>query len=209
LVDNKEIGVNHKNYYELLGVAPHVGSGQIQAAYRFARSLYSGEATPTYGLLDASERAQMLTLVEEAYAALSSPNARRDYDIHLSTTGAVDTVARPSPPANRPSEQRRSALPAPNPVSAVEPIAKPLKVPEVVNGAALKVLRQARNLSIEQIAALSKVGSRFLRALEEDRHDALPARVFARGFLIEYARALRVSEAELVERYLKHWPGVA
>jgi flagellar biosynthesis protein FlhG len=79
----------------------------------------------------------------------------------------------------------------------------------VVNGAALKVLRQARNLSIEQIAALSKVGSRFLRALEEDRHDALPARVFARGFLIEYARALRVSEAELVERYLKHWPGVA
>jgi curved DNA-binding protein CbpA len=209
LVDNEAIRVNNNNYYELLGVAPHVGSGQIQAAYRFARSLYSGEATPTYGILDASERAQMLTLVEEAYAALSSPNARRDYDIHLSTTGAASPVARPSPPANQPSEKRRSALPAASPGSAVEPTARPLKVPEVVNGGALKVLREARNLSIEQIAALSKVGSRFLRALEEDRHGALPGRVFARGFLIEYARALRVSEAELVERYLKQWPGAA
>jgi cytoskeletal protein RodZ len=29
--------------------------------------------------------------------------------------------------------------------------------------------------------------------------------VFARGFLIEYARAIRVPESDLVERYLKHW----
>ena len=83
-----------------------------------------------------------------------------------------------------------------------------MKVPESVNGATLKTLREARGLSVDQIAALSKVGSRFLKALEEDRHDALPGRVFARGFLIEYARAIRVPESEIVERYLKHWPVV-
>ena len=197
--------VNDKNYYELLGVAPHVGSGQIQAAYRFARSLYVGEATPTYGLLDASERAQMLALVEEAYAALSSPNARRDYDLHLSTKGAAASKAAAGLGPIR-SAETRSSRPAAALAPLGEPAAAPLKVPETVNGPALKALREARNMSIDQIAALSKVGGRFLRAIEEDRHDALPGRVFARGFLIEYARALRVSESEVVERYLKHWP---
>jgi cytoskeletal protein RodZ len=83
--------------------------------------------------------------------------------------------------------------------------ANPIRVPETVNGAVLKTLRESRNLSIEQIAGLSKVGSRFLKALEEDRHETLPGRVFARGFLIEYARAIGASESEIVERYLKHW----
>ena len=100
-----------------------------------------------------------------------------------------------------PAEQAAAAAPVAQP-----PNPEPVKVPEQVNGAVLRALRESRHLSIDQIAALSKVGSRFLRALEEDRHEALPGRVFARGFLIEYARAIRASETELVERYLRHWP---
>jgi curved DNA-binding protein CbpA len=203
-----------KNYYEILGVAPHVGSGQIQAAYRFARSLYAGESSPTYGFLDGDERAQMLALVEEAYGLLSNPNARRDYDLQLASPGPathrapeveparspVRTVDEPAPPAER-QRHHETPSPAPNQVAGVDV----LKVPEVVSGGVLRSLRETRGLSLDQIAALSKVGSRFLKALEEDRHHILPGRVFARGFLIEYARAIRVSEPELVERYLKHW----
>jgi len=202
--------VNKKNYYEVLGVAPHVGSGQIQAAYRFTRTLYSGESTPTYGLLDAEERAEMLALVEEAYSVLCNPSARRDYDLHAAGPGPGPAEAsQPPPSATATREAPRSqvaaeqvpAAPAPEAVNA-----EPVRVPELVNGAVLRGLRESRHLSIDQIAALSKVGSRFLRALEEDRHEALPGRVFARGFLIEYARAIRASETELVERYLRHWP---
>jgi curved DNA-binding protein CbpA len=199
-----------KTYYEILGVAPHVGTGQIQAAYRFARSLYSGEATPTYGLLDAEERSRMLALVEEAYAALSNPNARRDYDTQLSAQGTAAGSAPVVPPPPLKPEKRgiekgpaKVPLPAPPPPTALPP---PLPVPDVVTGATLRTLRDSRGLSVDQIAALGKVGSRFLKALEEDRHEALPGRVFARGFLIEYARALRVSETDLVDRYLKNWP---
>jgi curved DNA-binding protein CbpA len=201
--------VKNKNYYEILGVAPHVGSGQIQSAYRFARSLYSGEAAPTYGLLNAEERAQMLALVEEAYAALSNPHVRRDYDTHLNNLGV--RTGPPSEPApaqvgaqssGKVSVPRASAAPLSLPP---ESAGEPIKVPELVNGSVLRALRESRHLSIDQIAALSKVGSRFLRALEEDRHEALPGRVFARGFLIEYARAIRVPETEIVDRYLRHW----
>lgn len=206
--------MNKKNYYEILGVAPHVGSGQIQAAYRFTRSLYSGESTPTYGLLDAEERAEMLGLVEEAYSVLGNPSARRDYDLQAAGAGpapAVIEAHQPPPSPPRPHrDEPRSQVPAEQ-AAAAAPVAQPpnpepVKVPEQVNGAVLRALRESRHLSIDQIAALSKVGSRFLRALEEDRHEALPGRVFARGFLIEYARAIRASETELVERYLRHWP---
>ncbi len=199
--------MNEKNYYEILGVARHVGSGQIQAAYRFARSLYTGESTPTYGLLDSEERGRMLALVEEAYAALSNPSVRRDYDLRMQGRAgdprpaeATPVLLPPAPmPATRPA-------PPPRPVQ-IPDAAPPPRIPEVVNGPALRLLRESCGLSIEQIAALSKVGSRFLMALEEDNHKALPGRVFARGFLIEYARALRVSESDLVERYLRHWNG--
>lgn len=199
-----------KTYYEILGIAPHVGSGQIQAAYRFARSLYSGDAAPSHGLLDSAQRAELLLLVEEAYAALSNPSTRRDYDIRLNEPRGRPMTARwaaAAPTAPAPSAAFAPAGPIVPAAPALETGLDPVRVPEVVNGAVLKQLRESRNLSIEQIAALSKVGSRFLRALEEDRHSSLPGRVFARGFLIEYARAIRASESDLVERYLRHWKG--
>lgn len=202
--------MNKKNYYEILGVARHVGSGQIQAAYRFTRSLYSGESTPTYGLLDAEERAEMLALVEEAYSVLCNPNARRDYDLHAAPPAPAPVVAG-QPLLETPAPRAAPVRQAPAEPTAAAPDTEgssleSTKVPEMVNGAVLRALRESRHLSIDQIAALSKVGSRFLRALEEDRHEALPGRVFARGFLIEYARAIRATETELVERYLRHWP---
>ncbi|MEO8358702.1 MAG: helix-turn-helix domain-containing protein [Vicinamibacteria bacterium] len=203
-----------KNYYETLGVGTHVGSGQIQAAYRFARSLYAGDSTPSYGLLEPAERARMLELVEEAYGTLSNPNSRREYDMALAGSGVAPRS--PEAPA-RPTESRRSEGPRPTfPANRpAEPVPLPttqasmelLQVPDMVDGPVLKALREKRGLSVDQIAALSKVGGRFLRALEEGRHEALPGRVFARGFLIEYARAIHVSEAEIVERYLRNWTG--
>ena len=194
------------NHYELLGVGPHVGPGQIQSAYRFTRGLYAGESTPTYGLLDAEERASMLTRVEEAYGVLSNPLSRRDYDVALAAQGvplrAPDLPFAAAVGGQSGIGKTAVAVPAPP-----ERIGKPMIVPELVNGAALLALREARGLSVDQIAAMSKVGGRFLKALEDDKHEALPGRVFARGFLIEYARAIGASESEIVDRYLRNWTG--
>lgn len=218
--------MKNSTYYEILGVAPHVGLGQLQAAYRFSKTLYAGEGVASYGLLDGAERAQMLALVEEAYGVLADANSRRAYDIQLHARDSLagvraprlpkvsgESAAGPAPAPTRPEAPAPKAAPAPV-VKPLHPVQAPpevqesvLPVPATVNGAALRALREQRALSIDQIAALSKVGARFLRALEEDRHEVLPGRVFARGFLIEYARALRVSESDVVERYLRNWTG--
>jgi len=47
-------------------------------------------------------------------------------------------------------------------------------------------------MSIEQLAAATKIPRRSLEMLEEDRYDALPGPVFAKGFLRCAARALGV-----------------
>jgi len=59
-------------------------------------------------------------------------------------------------------------------------------------GRFLREQRKRRGMSIEQLAAATKIPRRSLELLEEDRYDALPGPVFAKGFLRCAARALGV-----------------
>jgi flagellar biosynthesis protein FlhG len=42
-----------------------------------------------------------------------------------------------------------------------------------------------------------------LQALEEERFDDLPAIVYARGFLVEFAKQLRLDPAQVQKTYLR------
>ena len=53
-----------------------------------------------------------------------------------------------------------------------------------------------------EIAARSKIGVRFLEYIEEDRHGLLPAPVYLRGFLQEYARAVGLDPRRTADAYL-------
>ncbi len=55
---------------------------------------------------------------------------------------------------------------------------------------------------MREIADNSKISLRYLEALEQDRFDVLPAPVFARGFLREYARVVGLNPDEVVNLYL-------
>ena len=69
-------------------------------------------------------------------------------------------------------------------------------------GAWLRHQREARSVSMREIADNSKISLRYLEALEQDRFDVLPAPVFARGFLREYARVVGLNADEVVNLYL-------
>lgn len=69
-------------------------------------------------------------------------------------------------------------------------------------GAWLRHQREARSVSLREIADSSKISLRYLDALEQDRFDVLPAPVFARGFLREYARVVGLNADEVVNLFL-------
>jgi len=54
----------------------------------------------------------------------------------------------------------------------------------------LRGLREQRGLSLDEIARITRVASRYLEALEANRFSALPAPVFTRGFIRAYCQAL-------------------
>jgi curved DNA-binding protein CbpA len=126
--------------------------------------------------------------------------------------------AGPSAPAEV-DPRHRAAERALNQTMAVPQKPEPTKVvltPDVLaeltadkdmSGSLLKTLRETAGLSLDDIAATTKISKRYLRAIESDDYATLPAKVYTRGFVTLYARVLgldaeRVATSfiELIER---------
>lgn len=68
-------------------------------------------------------------------------------------------------------------------------------------GATLRHAREARKLSVQQIAAATRIPLRLIEAIEKDDWARVPAGIFARGYLKAYAREVRIDDAPLVAQY--------
>lgn len=76
-------------------------------------------------------------------------------------------------------------------------------------GASLRRERELRGVSLQEIAASTKIGVRMLEAIEEDRFDRLPQGLFVRGFVREYARFLALDEQKILTELTFHAAPVA
>jgi len=63
-------------------------------------------------------------------------------------------------------------------------------------GETLRRERQRRNMNLDQVSRELKISSRFLQAIEEENFEVLPAGVFAKSFVRQYARMLGLDEDE-------------
>ena len=68
-------------------------------------------------------------------------------------------------------------------------------------GEELRREREIRGISMKEIADATKISKRFLEAIERNDHKTLPAPVFTRGFVREYARYLGLNADDMVNRY--------
>lgn len=71
--------------------------------------------------------------------------------------------------------------------------------PKLKVGAILRTEREARGLSVEEIAERVKYSVRQVEALEHDDAEHLPQGTFLRGFVRSYARVLGMDESKLLE----------
>ena len=82
------------------------------------------------------------------------------------------------------------------------PIPADLSLDGDINGQLLRRLREARGMSLDDLASTTKIRRPFLLAIEDQDFENLPARVYLRGFLTQVARVLKVDRQRLSEGYL-------
>ena len=78
-------------------------------------------------------------------------------------------------------------------------------------GERLKREREMREVSLEEITSATRIGTRFLEALEKEDWNKLPGGVFNRGFVRAVARYLGLDEESLLAEYdlARGRPGVS
>jgi hypothetical protein len=112
---------------------------------------------------------------------------------------APEPAVVPAPPAAKPA-------PAPEPPAPAAGGArqKPeLAADAVFTGEFLRRLREGQGLTLQEMADHTKIGKSHLDNIEADRHAALPAQVYLRGFLMSYARELRLDPLRVSKSYLE------
>ena len=60
----------------------------------------------------------------------------------------------------------------------------------------------ARKITLQEIAATTKIGTRALQALENEQFDQLPGGIFNKGFVRSYARCVGLDEEKTVAAYM-------
>lgn len=191
-----------QNFYDLLEISPSATPEEILRAYERARSLYGAGSLAAYALLSPEEGAALARRIEEAGDVLTDPDARAAYDARLPAEEV--RPARPSP--------ETPALPPPAPVPASPgPAAtgKPFVPPEgaVWTGELLRQAREARGLTVAQMAERTKVSRLHIECVEGDRFEQLPVPVYLRGIVMCIARELRLDGQKVARAYLERASG--
>jgi cytoskeleton protein RodZ len=70
-------------------------------------------------------------------------------------------------------------------------------------GEKLKQEREKRKITLEEISYSTKIGTRMLQALEENKFNQLPGGIFNKGFVRAYSRAVGLDEDQIVADYLQ------
>jgi flagellar biosynthesis protein FlhG len=190
------------NLYEVLELIDAATSQDIDRAYRIARATYQPASTATYSLFSDDENAEILQRIEEAYAVLSDPRMRREYDARLRRDRASRHTA---PPAAAPKmvalPVRENEPPAPSvPDYSLDEPDEPAD--GVYDGPALRRVRIRHGIELDEISARTKINESHLSAIEQNRYDHLPAGVYLRGFLREFAKCLKLDPKAVTESYM-------
>lgn len=193
-----------ENHYDLLEVPPTASFEDIRRANRRIRDIYGAESVVISGLYDAAALEAVHRRFDLAYTTLMDAAKRKDYDMELFPDGI------PTPPAPEVGGGAAAGGTQPRPVQKLEdpiiaaarPAMPELAADTAYTGALLRQIREARGIELREIAERSKVGMAYLQALEAEAFGKLPAAVYVRGFLVEYAKVLGLDVERVKDTYL-------
>ena len=188
------------SHYELLEVPPTASFEDIRRANRRIRDIYGAESVAISGLYDPASLEAVHRRLDLAYTTLMDAAKRKEYDMELFPDGVPMPVT-PSVHADLPVS--RPVVKVDDPVTvAVRPPMPEISAGTEFSGPLLRQIREAVGVELREIAERSKIGMAYLSALEGESFAKLPAAVYVRGFLAEYARALGLDGERVKQTYL-------
>lgn len=183
------------SHYELLEIAPTASFEDIRRANRRIREVYSRESVVVGGLYTDDLLDTLNRQFDTAYTTLMDASKRKAYDLELFPDGVPSrTSARlsHSPPKVEVQPSERPPMPT-------------LAKQTVFTGSLMKQAREAQGIELREIAERTKIGMAYLQALESENFNKLPAPVYVRGFLVEYAKIVGLDRVRLFETYLERY----
>ncbi len=197
------------NFYEVLEVSPNASQREIRRAYERAKKMYHPDSVGIYSLLDEDEIEELAGLIEEAYQTIGDENARREYDKALGRDEVEKT--RPAEPS---FYQHLSHLSDPLYPEETEPLRADYreKIQEMIShpdfeytGEALRRIRETLGFDLKEISVRTKVSRANLDFIEAENYAHLPALVYLKGFVSEYARCLGLDPPSVLEDYVRRY----
>jgi flagellar biosynthesis protein FlhG len=187
------------SHYELLEVPPTASFEDIRRANRRIRDVYGAESVAISALYDPASLEAVHRRLDLAYTTLMDAAKRKEYDLELFPEGVPLPPALPSEGVPRASSRAVDDSPA----AGVRPSMPELGPRTEFSGVLLRQVREALGIELREIAERSKIGMAYLQAIEDERFAKLPAPVYVRGFLAEYARLLGLDVERVQDSYLE------
>jgi curved DNA-binding protein CbpA len=218
-----------KNYYEVLEIETSANPQQIENAYIRARNAYSGDSVALYSLMTRDECNTVLDQIEEAYSVLGFPEKRREYDrlrgfnqMGAAPIRTIDQIHTISHIEDRPKDVIQYESYGSNLIEAKvskitaqkkfgleyeETTEMERKIRECTefSGTFLKQVRDYKNVTIDRMAEMTRISKTHLIALENDDISKLPADVYVRGYVYQYAKVLKLNPDQVAASYLLHF----
>lgn len=208
-----------QNFYDVLEIPAEATPQDVDRAYRIARATYQPASTATYSLFSDDENAEILQRIEEAYAVLSDPRMRREYDARLrretasrhtqpASSAPVAVVEPPPLPSSADAPAAESPKESPPPAAPVRHTPDySLEEPDepedgVYDGPALRRIRIRHGIELDEIAGRTKINESHLDSIEHNRYESLPSGVYLRGFLREFAKCLKLDPKQVADSYM-------
>lgn len=183
-------GIPTDTHHDLLEVDRGATDEEIRRAYKRARETYAPHSQCCYGLFEAHELEKLRTRLDEAFDVLLDPTRRRPYEL---------SVFADDEPVRGSLDSKEDSYPE-------EPPSPPEISPETqFTGALIKQMRLSQQVSLSEISQRTKIGMSYLKAIEEDDFEKLPALVYARGFVGEFAKFLKLDAQQVSRSYIKRF----
>ena len=218
-----------KNYYDVLEIEPFSTPAQIEQAYIRARNAYSGDSVAMYSLMTKDECDAILGLIEEAYSVIGFPEKRREYDrlrgfnqsgiqpsMDSQPLHTIDSIqSRPKDSVQYEDFGSNLIEAKVSKISAQKKFGLEYEENSEMEtrirdcnewtGKFLKEVREYKQVSIDRMAEMTRISKTHITAMENEDVSKLPADVYVRGYVYQYAKVLKLNPEGVASSFILYF----